>query len=61
VEDATGLPRGRHLQVSFPIADLTFRCQAVVRHRNASGMGLQFRAMSPATRAAVRALVVPYA
>jgi PilZ domain-containing protein len=57
VEAATGLPQGRHVQISFPIADFIFRCNAVVRHRTGGGMGLQFMAMSSASRAGIRVLV----
>jgi len=57
LETSASLPVASHVQLSFRIADLVLGCQAVVRHENLTGIGLEFIQLDRATLAAFRALV----
>jgi hypothetical protein len=57
VETRRWLPAGSQVQVSFASFGLVFRCNAIIRHRNEKGLGLEFIRLDPGTLAAFRALV----
>jgi hypothetical protein len=57
VQTSRPLPIGTQVRLSFGVADLAFRCMAIVRHRKVKGLGLEFVQVDPATQAAFRTLV----
>jgi len=57
VETSRWLPAGSQVQLSFASFGLVFRCNAIIRHRNEKGLGLEFIRLDPGTLAAFRALV----
>ena len=56
VETSRRLPTGSQVRLSFGMQDLVLGCNAIVRHRNEKGIGLEFIQLDPGTQAAFRTL-----